>query len=428
MKVITDYAQAVSALRRSLPYGYGGKIEAAVNEIIEGVRQRGDKALFEYTRRFDGAELKSLEVSRGEISAALKSCDSHLIRALRFAARRVEKFHKICLKKCSRSFLTNGLGQQVLPLQQAGIYVPGGTAAYPSTVLMTAIPARVAGVGEIIMATPCGPDGRIPANTLAAASIAGVDRIFKLGGAQAVAALAFGTKSVPRVDKICGPGNIYVMTAKKMVFGVVGIDALQGPSEIAVIADSTADPAFCAADLIAQSEHDSLASSVFITTSKELAARVQSEINKQLSSLKRGDFAGGALKANGIIVIVSTMEQAVELVNLYAPEHLSIMAADAARYIGSIRNAGCICAGQYSPVVLGDYVAGPSHALPTGGSARFSSPLSVQDFLKISSVIALDNEQIEKLGPPAMAIAEQEGLTGHAKAVDIRLQKRKNRG
>ncbi len=355
----------------------------------------------------------------------MEGVDPYLLNALGFAADRIAKFHKSCMQKYGKGFFKDGLGQQVLPLDRVGIYVPGGTAAYPSTVLMTAIPARVAGVREIIMVTPCGKDGKVPANTLAAADIAGVDRIFKVGGAQAVAALAFGTESVPRVDKICGPGNIYVMTAKKLVYGIVDIDALQGPSEVVVIADSSADASFCAADLIAQSEHDAMASSVFITNSEPLAAKVKAEVTKQLSKLKRSVIAIKALDANGKMVIVKTVDEAVELANLYAPEHLSLMVKNPQKYLGRLRNAGCICVGPYSPVVLGDYVAGPSHALPTGGSARFSSPLVVQDFLKISSVIALADYEFDRLGPPALMLAENEGLTGHASAIRIRLSKKK---
>jgi len=430
MKVIRDYRQAVKALERGIPYGpagLDGKIEAAVRRIIEDVRKDGDQALFAYTERFDGARLKSLEVSPGEMAAARKSVDAELLKALKFAAGRIERFHKTCLRRYGKGFLKDGLGQQVLPLERVGVYVPGGTAAYPSTVLMTALPARVAGVREIIMATPCGRDGRVPANTLAAAAIAGVDRIFKIGGAQAVAALAFGTESVPRVDKVCGPGNIYVMTAKKLVYGAVDIDALQGPSEVVVIADSSADPAFCAADLIAQSEHDAMASSILITTSESLADKVQSELKKQLARLPRSAVARQALDERGIIVIARRLAQAVDLANLYAPEHLSLMVDRAQDHVISIRNAGCICAGQYSPVVLGDYVAGPSHALPTGGSARFSSPLAVQDFLKINSVIALDDNAMRKLGPAAALLADNEGLTGHANAIRLRLNKSKDK-
>jgi len=430
MKVIRDYRQAVKALERGIPYdpaGVDSDIESAVRRIIASVRQDGDKALFACTERFDGVRLKSLEVSPREMAAARKSVDRELLKALKFAAGRVEKFHKTCLRRYGKGFLKDGLGQQVLPLERVGVYVPGGTAAYPSTVLMTAIPARVAGVNEIIMATPCGRDGRVPANTLAAAAIAGVDRIFKIGGAQAVAALAFGTESVPRVDKVCGPGNIYVMTAKKLVYGAVAIDALQGPSEVVVIADDSADPAFCAADLIAQSEHDSMASSILITTSETLADKVQSELKKQLARLPRSAIARQALDERGIIVIAKRLAQAVDLANLYAPEHLSLMVGRAQDYVSYIWNAGCICAGQYSPVVLGDYVAGPSHALPTGGSARFSSPLSVQDFLKISSIIALDDSAILRLGPAAALMADNEGLTGHARAIRLRLNKSKDK-
>jgi histidinol dehydrogenase len=428
MKIIKDYKLAKELLERSLPYAGDDKIETIVKEIIECVKRDGDKALLNYTERFDGAKLKTLEVTAKEKAAArLQRTDPHLYNALSFAADRIEKFHRACMRKYGKGFLSDGLGQQILPLERVGIYVPGGTASYPSTVLMTAIPARVAGVKEIIMVTPCGKDGKVPANTLVAAEIAGVNRIFKIGGAQAVAALAFGTASVPRVDKICGPGNIYVMTAKKLVYGIVDIDALQGPSEIVVIADGTADPAFCAADLIAQSEHDALASSIFITTSAALATKVQAELTKQLAKLKRNAITTRALTANGKIIIVKDLKQAIELTNLYAPEHLSLMVKDARKYIGQIRNAGCICAGQYSPVVLGDYVAGPSHALPTGGSARFSSPLVVQDFIKINSIIALDDSDITKLGPPALLLAENEGLTGHANAIKIRLNKKKTR-
>jgi histidinol dehydrogenase len=430
MKVIRNYRQAVQALERGIPYdpaGADGKIEADVRRIIASVRQDGDKALFAYTERFDGARLKSLEVSPREMAAARKAVDRELLKALKFAAGRVEKFHKTCLRRYGKGFLKDGLGQQVLPLERVGIYVPGGTAAYPSTVLMTAIPARVAGVREIIMATPCGRDGKAPASTLVAAGIAGVDRIFKIGGAQAVAALAFGTESVPRVDKVCGPGNIYVMTAKKLVYGAVDIDALQGPSEVVVIADDSTDPAFCAADLIAQSEHDAMASSILITTSETLADKVQSALKRQLARLPRAAIARRALDERGIIVIVKRLAQAVDLANLYAPEHLSLMVRRAQDYVSYIWNAGCICAGQYSPVALGDYVAGPSHALPTGGSARFSSPLGVQDFLKISSIIALDDSAIDRLGPAAALLADNEGLTGHANAIRLRLNKRKNK-
>jgi histidinol dehydrogenase len=431
MKIITDYKLAKKLLTRSIIGGSSlddKKIETAVKEIIEKIRTDGDKALFSYTERFDGAKLKSLEVTKAEIQHAhtviRKQSNGELYDALKFAAKRIKKFHKTGMQKYGKGFFKEGLGQQVTALERVGIYIPGGTASYPSTVLMTAIPARVAGVKEIIMVTPCGKDGKIPVNTLVAADIAGVDRIFKVGGAQAVAALAFGTKSIPRVDKICGPGNIYVMVAKRLVYGIVGIDALQGPSEVVIIADSTSDPSLCAADLIAQSEHDAMASSVFITTSESLAGKVQIEICKQLEKLSRSAIAIKALRDNGKMVIVKNMTEAMELANLYSPEHLSLLVKDPFKYVEKFKNAGCICAGRNSPVVLGDYVAGPSHALPTGGSARFSSPLIVQDFLKISSIIALADDEIVRIGPPAILVAENEGLTGHANAIKLRLNKK----
>ena len=424
MKLIRDYRQAAKILQRSISYDPGGRVETDVRKILESVRKGGDKSLVAYAERFEGARLKSLEVAPKEVTAALTSIDPNLMNAFKFAAGRLVKFHRTCMRRYGRSFIEDGLGEQILPLERVGLYIPGGTASYPSTVLMTAIAARVAGVKEIIMATPCGKDGKVPGNTLAAAFVSGVDRIFKIGGAQAVAAMAFGTESVPRVDKICGPGNIYVMTAKKLVYGLVDIDALQGPSEIMLIADGSADPSFCAADLIAQSEHDAMSSSIFITTSESLAEKVRLETNSQLAKLRRKTIADRALKSNGLIIIVKTLEQAIELANLYAPEHLSLMVKNQQRYISKIRNAGCICVGQYSPVVLGDYIAGPSHALPTGGMARFSSPLNVLDFLKINSVIALDASSTGKLGQVAALMADSEGLTAHATAVRIRLKKR----
>jgi len=297
--------------------------------------------------------------------------------------------------------------------------VPGGTASYPSTVLMMAIPAKVAGVGEIIMVSPPGKDGRIPAPTLVAAGIARVNRIFKLGGAQAIAALAFGTQSIPKVDKICGPGNIFVTLAKKMVYGTVDLDGLEGPSEIIIVADEKADSSLCAADLLAQAEHDPLALVILITTSADLAERVEKEIEIQMGKLKRRSTAGTAIDA-GMLVLVDDMAQAVELVNLFAPEHLSLMASGASALAPKIRNAGCIFVGENSPVVLGDYVAGPSHVLPTGGSARFGSPLGVADFLKVSNIVALDEPAMRELSQAAVVIAKAEGLDAHAQAVERR--------
>jgi histidinol dehydrogenase len=396
-------------------------IRKAVDRIVNEVRYKGDKALFDYTEELDGVRLESLEVDRQEVVAAYDMIDKKLVSALKFAARRIRDFHVACGYKTGLIPIDKHLRRQVLPLQRVGLYVPGGNAAYPSTVLMMAIPAKVAGVEEIIMVSPPGKDGRIPAPTLIAADIAKVNRIFKLGGAQAIAALAFGTESIPSVDKIYGPGNIFVTLAKKMVYGMVDIDGLKGPSEIVIVADEKAKPALCAADLLAQAEHDPLASVILITTSADLADRVDKEIEIQMEKVKRRSAIKKAIDT-GMIVIVDDMAQAVELVNLFAPEHLSIMASNASAFVRKIRNAGCIFIGKNSPVVLGDYVAGPSHVLPTGGSARFGSPLGVADFLKVTNIIALDETALRELGQAAMVIAKAEGLDAHARAVERRLK------
>ena len=392
-----------------------------VDRIIGEVRDKGDKALFDYTEKLDGVRLDSLEVDRREVVAAYNITDKKLVSALEFAARRIRDFHLACGRKAGVFPIDKQLSQQVQPLDRVGLYIPGGTAAYPSTVLMMAIPAKVAGVGEIIMVSPPAKDGRIPTPTLVAADIAKVNRIFKLGGAQAIAALAFGTESIPKVDKICGPGNIFVTLAKKTVYGAVDIDGLEGPSEIVIVADEKADPALCAADLLAQAEHDPLASVILITTSADLAERVEKEIEIQLAKLKRRSTVRTAINT-GMLVLVDDMAQAVELVNLFAPEHLSLMASDASTLIPKIHNAGCIFIGENSPVVLGDYVAGPSHVLPTGGSARFGSPLGVADFLKVTNIIALDKPTMRELSQAAAVIARAEGLDAHAQAIEKRLE------
>jgi histidinol dehydrogenase len=402
-------------------FGEELSVQEVVDRIIGEVRGKGDKALLDYTEKLDGVRLDSLEVDREEVDAAYDTVGKELVSALEFAAKRIRNFHLACGHKAGLIPIDKHLSQQIRPLGRVGLYVPGGTAAYPSTVLMMAIPAKVAAVGEIIMVSPPAKDGRIPAPTLVAADIAKVNRIFKLGGAQAIAALAFGTESIPRVDKICGPGNIFVTLAKKMVYGTVDLDGLEGPSEIVIVADEKADPALCAADLLAQAEHDPLASVILITTSADLADQVDKEIEIELGKLKRRSTAGTAIDA-GILVLVNDMAQAVDLVNLFAPEHLSIMASDASSLIPKIRNAGCIFVGENSPVVLGDYVAGPSHVLPTGGSARFSSPLGVADFLKVTNVIALDKPAMRELSQAAMVIAKAEGLDAHAQAVERRLK------
>ena len=395
--------------------------QQVVDRIVGEVEDKGDEALFYYAKKLDGVELDSLEVSRQEISAAHDMVDEELVSALKLAAKRIRDFHLTCAAKCGTVFVNEYLGRQVQPLDRVGLYVPGGTAAYPSTVLMTAIPANVAGVREIIMVSPPDRNGKIPAPTLIAADIAGINHIFKVGGAQAIAALAFGTESIPKVDKICGPGNIFVTLAKKMVYGAVAVDGLQGPSEIVIVADESANPLLCAADLLAQAEHDPLASVILITTSLDLANQVDREVVKQLEKLKRRSIAAQAVD-RGITVLVNNIAEAVELVNLYAPEHLSLMISNASSIMSKILNAGCIFIGENSAVALGDYIAGPSHVLPTGGSAHFSSPLSVEDFLKTTNIIALDKATMQELTRPAIAIARAEGLDAHAQAMEVRIR------
>ena len=396
--------------------------QKVVADIIGRVRSKGDKALFRYAKELEDAQLDSLEVSQQEISAAYDTADKKLISALELAAERIREFHLACLPKTGVIAIDPCLGRQVRPLNRVGIYTPGGTAYYPSTVLMTAIPAKVAGVEQVIMASPPRPNGAIPAATLVAANIAQVNRIFKIGGAQAIAALAFGTESVPRVDKICGPGNIFVMLAKMVVYGEVGVDGLQGPSEIVIVADDTADASLCAAELLAQAEHDPLAKVFLITTFPDLADKVDEEISLRLDKLKRSFIVAEVLDS-GMIVLVDDIDQAVELVNLYAPEHLSLMVSDASSLIPRIYNAGAIFVGDNSSVVFGDYVAGPSHVLPTGGSARFSSPLGVEDFLKVTNIISLDDSTARELSQPAITIAEAEGFNAHAQAVSLRAKR-----
>jgi histidinol dehydrogenase len=433
--VIKGFTSARDQLDRSAPLegrlssqtqSSSSNVERTVKRIITAVRRGGDAALIRYTRRLDGVSLKHLEVSNSEIKIAYEQVEPQLISALKLAAQRIRDFHSARMKEHTLAVMHNGTGRKIIPLEKAGIYVPGGTAAYPSTVLMTAIPARAAGVPELVMVTPPRSDGTIPPSTLAAAHIAGVDRIFKIGGAQAIAALAYGTESVPRVDKICGPGNVYVAAAKRLVFGAVDIDGIEGPSEVIVIADESARAEYCAADLIAQAEHDRLTSAIFITTSSELADKVKEELSAQLmhADIKgREAIARQALESGGKIVIVDSVKEAIELSNMFAPEHLLIMVRNAESYLDCVRNAGCVFVGESSPVVLGDYIAGPSHVLPTDGTARFGSALGVEDFLKSVNIVILDRKDLVELGPAAAVIARSEGLAGHAHAVDIRLKK-----
>ncbi len=393
----------------------------AVARIIADVRQAGDQAALDYMRRIDGVALDGLRVSPEELEEGWHQTSETLRRALTLAAERLRAFHEHQRANSWLAWRQDGaLGQIIRPLERVGIYVPGGTAAYPSSLLMAAIPARVAGVSEVVVASPPAQDGRLASVVLAAARIAGVDAVFKLGGAQAIAALACGTESVPRVDKIVGPGNLFVVLAKRQVFGQVAIESLPGPTETLLIADDTARPHYLAADLLAQAEHDVLATALLLTPSLKLALAVQRELEKQLEVLSRKEIAARSLEERGAIVVTESLDQALDLANEYAPEHLCLLVADPWSLVGKIRNAGGIFLGEISSEALGDYVAGPSHIMPTGGTARFASPLNLNDFLKVISVFALGQEEARELAPAAMALAESEGLTAHAAAVRIR--------
>ena len=436
MRVIKGFTSAKSVLSREIPtesYPISAALkqglkkmfgtddpEQVVRRIVDEVRKRGDKALFDLTLKIDGIKLTSLEVNKRQIASAYQEVDTELIAAFKLAAERINSFHSAQKDKLWHELTGTDSGQLIRPLERIGIYVPGGTASYPSTVLMTAIPAKVAGVGQVILVTPPKEDGNVPSATLVAADIAAVERIFCVGGAQAIAALAYGTKSIPRVDKICGPGNIFVVLAKKLVYGVVSIDGLQGPSEVLIIADEKANPEYCAADLLAQAEHDPLASAILITTSSRFADEVNREVTQQLESLPRRDIAAESLH-RGIIMVVNSVDEAIELTNLYAPEHLCLMVEDATSYLDRVTNAGCILIGDSSTVVLGDYVAGPSHVLPTAGTARFSSPLNLTDFIKFINTITVDKASLEQMIQAASILARAEGFDAHARAVEKRL-------
>ena len=394
--------------------------EEAVRRILNEVRTRGDHALIDFSRKIDGMGLAQFEVTKGEIADSYKKVDKELVGALQMVAERIHNFHLTQMQKLGLGFVEKGLGFIVSSLERVGVYVPGGRAYYPSTVLMTAIPAKVAGVAEVVIATPPAPDGTVPAPTLVAADIAKVSRVFKVGGAQAIAALAYGTKSIPKVDKICGPGNIFVILAKKQVYGTVAIDGLHGPTETVIIADDSANPVFCAADLLAQAEHDEMASAILVTTSSRLAEEVSEEVKRQLVKLERRMIARQSLEQNGCIVVVTNIDEAIQLVNLYAPEHLCLMVKDKRYCLDRIRHAGGIFIG--APEALGDYAAGPSHVMPTGRTARFSSPLSVLDFLKVSILVDMDDKALKLLGPATAIIARAEGLTAHAISIEKRLE------
>lgn len=396
--------------------------EEVVAAIMEAVRTGGDRALLDYTERFDGVRPDPLLVTQAELDAALDAVEPALLDVLRRAAKNIEAFHSRQVRQDSVLLERDGvvLGQRFTPIERVGLYVPGGTASYPSSVLMNAIPARLAGVSEIVIATPPGRDGTVPPLILAAARLAGVTRIVKAGGAQAIAALAFGTEQVPRVDKITGPGNLYVATAKKLAFGQVSIDMIAGPSEILVLADESADPVCAAADLLSQAEHDRLASAVLATDSARLADAVAAEIERQLPLLPRRDICRASIDNRGKIIVARDLEEALDAANRIAPEHLELMVRDPFALLPRVKNAGSVFLGHHTPEALGDYFAGPNHVLPTGGSARFSSPLSVDDFVKKTQFVYYTAEALRRARDDVAAFAEAEGLRAHARSVTIR--------
>lgn len=398
-----------------------GEYEESVRQIVADVMTGGDAAVKKYTRKFDGVSVDGLAVSGAEIDEAFASVSPRFLEVVKKSAENIAEFHSKQIKsgfEINRDGVT--LGQKYTAVEKAGLYVPGGTASYPSTVLMNAVPAKIAGVGEIIMCTPPSKNGKVRAEILAAAKIAGVDRIYKCGGAQAIAAMAYGTESIPKVYKIVGPGNIFVALAKKLVFGTVSIDMIAGPSEILVVADGKADARHVAADMLSQAEHDKLASAVLVTDSAALAKDVAAEIDRQLETLPRREIASASIENNGKIIVTDSIERAVEVANAIAPEHLEMCVENPRAWLDKIKNAGSVFLGGYTPEALGDYYAGPNHTLPTGGSAKFSSPLSVDDFLKKTQYIMYSAEALEKAAADVEYFAESEGLDGHARSVKIR--------
>ena len=399
-------------------------VEAIVTDIINNVRTNGDKALYEYCEKFDKAQLSSLLVSEEEIDEAFSLVEPQFIEILKKAAANIRKFHE---KQVRNSFIINDekgivIGQKVIPVDRAGLYVPGGTAAYPSTVLMDSIPAKIAGCKEVVMVTPPSADGKVNPVILAAAKVAGIDKIFKVGGAQAIAALAYGTESVPKVDKIVGPGNAFVAEAKKQVYGVVSIDMIAGPSEILIVADGKTNPKHAAADLLSQAEHDKLASAVLVTDSMELAVAVQNELEVQIPQLLRSEIARTSIDNNGKIIVADDLMKAIEISNEIAPEHLELCIDNPFDYLDSIRHAGSIFMGRNCPEALGDYFAGPNHTLPTSGTAKFSSPLSVDDFVKKTQYTYYTKDALNRVAKDVAFFAEKEGLTAHAKSAIIRTE------
>ena len=411
-------------LKRS-PNNYS-QYEAAVNDIIENVKARRDAAIFEYTARFDRFPLNAecIRVTREEIDEAYTKLDAGLIEVIRKSADNIRAFHSKQLRNSWFDAKEDGtiLGMKITPIERAGVYVPGGKAAYPSSVLMNVIPARVAGVKEIIMTTPPSPEGKVNPGTLVAADIAGVDTIYKVGGAQAIAAMAFGTESIPKVDKITGPGNIFVALAKKAVYGYVSIDSIAGPSEILVLADESANPRYVAADLLSQAEHDELASAILITTSEELAKQVSEQVEIFVESLSRTEIMRKSLENYGYILVAETMQDAIDAANEIASEHLEILTVNPFEVMTKIKNAGAIFMGEYASEPLGDYFAGPNHILPTNGTAKFFSPVNVDDFIKKTSIISYSREALEKVHRDIELFAQSEGLTAHANSIKVRFE------
>ena len=393
-------------------------VEETVAEIISDVRKNGDEALYRYCEKFDGVKLSALQVTKEEIDEAVSKTEPKFMEILQKAAKNIRKFHE---RQVRNSFIINDedgivIGQKIIPVDRAGLYVPGGTAAYPSTVLMDSIPAKIAGCREVVMVTPPSKDGKVNSAILAAAYVAGVDKIYKVGGAQAIAALAYGTETIPKADKIVGPGNAFVAEAKKQVFGKVSIDMIAGPSEILVVADGTCNPKHIAADLLSQAEHDKLASAVLVTDSTELAYGVQSEIENQLEKLERYEIARESIDQNGKIIVADSLEKAIDIANEIAPEHLELCVDNPFDYLDSIRHAGSVFMGKNCPEALGDYFAGPNHTLPTSGTAKFSSPLSVDDFIKKTQYTYYTKQALNRVAEDVAYFAEKEGLTAHAKS------------
>ena len=430
MRIVKLTAESKKGLLEDLlqrsPNHYG-QYESAVAEIIETVKKGGDEALFSYTEKFDHCKMDAahIRVTREEIDEAYQKVDADFVEVMKKSAANIRAFHEKQLRNSWFDPKPDGtiLGMKILPIASAGVYVPGGKAAYPSSVLMNVLPAKVAGVERIIMTTPPGADGKVNPGTLVAAHIAGVDEIYKVGGAQAIAAMAFGTQSIPKVDKITGPGNIFVALAKKACFGYVSIDSIAGPSEILVIADETANPRYVAADLLSQAEHDELASAILITTSKTLADQVSVEVDRFVANLSRREIIEKSLNNYGYILLVDSLDEAADTANEIASEHLEILTKDPFAMMTKIRNAGAIFLGEYSSEPLGDYFAGPNHVLPTNGTARFFSPLNVDDFLKKTSIISYSRAALEKIHQDIECFAENEGLTAHANSIRVRFEK-----